>query len=139
MNKKSIIIATAFAFVFSLAATAGVSFASDGPETITLKSAAGTKPAEFSHRKHQEMDGMECATCHHGKDADGKQTPYSGASEEVQKCISCHNKTDMANLKLNSFKLAGHAQCKGCHKTKKAAGNANAPTKCGGCHPKKEG
>ncbi len=138
MNKKSIIIATVFAFALSLTAFVGVGISSDGPEDITLKTAEGKKPSIFPHKAHQKMEGMECATCHHGKDADGKQAPYSGDSKDTQKCVSCHNKDDMANLKLNTFKLAGHAQCKECHKAKKAAGNKNAPTKCTGCHPKKK-
>jgi cytochrome c553 len=133
MFKKSVIFTTAIVFILGIVIAGGISIAGDsstGPEEMVLKTAAAKKPANFPHRKHQE--NFECATCHHNQSNDGKQTPYV-EGQVIQKCASCHNK-DMANPKLNSFKLAGHGKCKECHKKNKDT----APTKCGGCHPKKK-
>lgn len=132
MKRKFIICATAFAFVFSLVIAGGICMAGDtGPEEMVLKTAEAKKPANFPHKKHQEK--FECKECHHSKDAEGKQIPYA-EGQEIGKCDSCHNDS-MADPKLNSFKNAAHANCKGCHKEKAAEG---APTKCDGCHPKKK-
>lgn len=129
MLKKSMTFAVVGAIVFCLALiTAGISVANTGEAEMVLKTASGKKPAAFPHKKHQ--DSMECASCHHTKDATGKQGPYVAGEEK--KCESCHNK-DMANPKLNSFKNAAHALCKECHK-KAAKEGKNAPTKCTGCH-----
>lgn len=114
-------------FTFAMAHNAS---ANSGPEEIVLKTAKARKPALFPHKKHQDM--YECATCHHTKDAAGKQGPYVAGEEK--KCESCHNK-DMANNKLNSFKSAAHARCKECHKKAQKEGK-DAPTKCTGCHVK---
>jgi len=104
-----------------------------GPSTIILKTAKAKKPATFPHALHQEK--MPCATCHHGKNKDGKQRPLAD-NEKKQKCVSCHNKS-MENKKLNSLKKAGHARCKSCHKAMKKARQKTGPTKCTGCHIKK--
>ncbi len=134
MKKNLILCLSVFAFVFSLAISNGVGVAADpGPADMVLKTAAGKKPANFPHKTHQ--DTIACADCHHGKDADGKQVAGT-ADGPFDKCESCHNK-DMANVKLNSFKLAAHANCKECHKKVAKEGKA-APTKCLGCHPKQE-
>lgn len=131
MSKKLIIIATAFAFVFSLAIAGGVTTASadNGPADMVLQTGNAKKPANFPHAKHQE--NLKCADCHHTKTADGKRGPYAEGAQA--KCVTCHNETDMPdNKKLNNFKGVGHAQCKGCHKDM-----AKGPSKCTGCHPKK--
>ena len=134
MTKKCILFSTIFAFVFTLTLAGGVCSATDpGPADMTLKTEAGKKPSIFPHKKHQET--MKCGDCHHLADADGKQKAYA-EGDTIKKCASCHN-ADMANPKLNSYKLAAHANCKGCHK-KAAKEGKNAPTKCAGCHPKKE-
>ena len=131
MLKKTVIFTTAMVFILGMVLASGLVIASDaGPEEMVLKTAAAKKPANFPHKKHQEK--FECAECHHNKTDDGKQAAYA-EGQEIQACVSCHNK-DMVNPKLNSFKLAGHGQCKECHKKNKDV----APTKCGGCHPKKK-
>jgi hypothetical protein len=132
MFKKSVIATTAMIFILGLVLASGIVTAGDaGPEEMVLKTSAAKKPANFPHKKHQEK--FECGECHHSKTADGKQAAYA-EGQKIEKCVACHNK-DLANPKLNSFKLAGHGKCKECHKKKKAEG---APTKCGGCHPKKK-
>ena len=98
---------------------------------MVLKTAKARKPAFFPHKKHQDM--YSCDTCHHTKDATGKQGPYVEGQEK--KCVTCHNKKDMPNKKLNGFKKIGHARCKECHKKMKKEGK-KAPTKCSGCHRK---
>jgi len=103
--------------------------ASTGPETMELKTAAGTKPARFSHNKHQKSFG--CKECHHARTESNKQSPYVEGME-VKKCTACHNAEAMDNAKLNSFKLAAHNLCKECHKKYKES----APTRCTGCHIK---
>lgn len=128
MIKKSIIISIALVFVVG-GFLAGNALAADkGPAEMTLKTAAGKKPAHFPHAKHQEKLG--CGDCHHGA-ADGKQVAYVDG-QEIHKCEHCHN-GEMANPKLKNFKGAAHANCKGCHQKHKDV----APTKCNGCHPKK--
>lgn len=132
--KKTIIVTAAFAFVFSLA-VAGISVAADaGPAELVLKTAAGKKPANFGHKKHQAS--LKCGDCHHGKAADGTKANYADG-QAIGKCESCHNDT-MKNEKLNSYMKAAHVNCKDCHKAEEAKGKA-APTKCTGCHPEAAG
>ena len=100
-----------------------------GPEEMELNSPAGIKSARFPHKKHQGIFG--CKECHHTKTDDNMQAPYIDGMA-VKRCITCHNAENMANAKLNSFKLAAHGLCKECHKKNKA----KAPTKCSGCHIK---
>jgi len=122
--KKAIICSTAFALAFGFAVASNSIAADKGPADMVLKTAAGKKPANFPHAKHQA--GMECAECHHSKTADGKKGPYEAGKEA--KCESCHNDT-MANKKLDNYMKAAHENCKGCHKEKN-----QGPTKCDGCH-----
>jgi hypothetical protein len=130
--KKFLVFVVALALSLGFAITAGVA-GDTGPEEMVLKTAEAKKPALFPHAKHQQMEGVTCATCHHSKGDDGKQAAYE-EGQKIEKCVTCHN-ADMANEKLNSFKGAAHGLCQTCHKEKKAAGMA-APTKCSGCHPK---
>ena len=132
MNKKSIIFAAVFAMIFSFAAITTINAADKGPADMVLETAKKKKPAEFPHKKHQDL--MPCSECHHGKDDAGKQTAYKEGMK-IQKCASCHDK-DMANAKLNNFMKAAHANCKDCHK--KGYKGKKGPTKCSGCHPKKK-
>jgi len=123
MAKKIVLCVAALAFVFSVAA--GISVAGNaGPAEIVMKTSAGKKPANFPHKKHQDM--MKCDKCHHTKAADGKQGPYVAGQEG--KCGTCH-----ADPK--DFKKVAHANCKGCHKA--GYEGKNGPTKCAGCHVKK--
>ena len=109
-----------------------------GPEIIKLQTSRKRKPALFPHRQHQET--WSCEICHHGKDSEGNQTPYTEGMR-IQHCITCHNPTNMKNKKLNNFMLAGHARCKGCHKKiVEEEGKAAGPiAKCNGCHIVGEG
>jgi hypothetical protein len=132
--KKTLIYATAFAFMASVAFT-GVALATDkGPADMTLEStidkATKAKPAIFPHAKHQET--LKCGDCHHGKDADGKKTAYTEGMA-IAKCESCHNKAAGMPKKLETFKAAAHANCKGCHKEQ----GKKELTKCKACHPAK--
>lgn len=128
MIKKTIVCATAFAFLAGFAVPAISSDA--GPESITLEStidvAAKPKPAVFPHKKHQDA-GLACGECHHGA-ADGKQVPYVDG-DAVAKCESCHNKAAGLGPKTSSFKDVAHTNCKGCHKEK------GVDNKCATCHP----
>ena len=134
MIKKTIICAAAFAFLAGFAVPAMASDA--GPAEMTLQAtvdaAKKAKPALFPHKKHQDS-GIACGDCHHGKDADGKQTAYTDGMK-IEKCESCHNKAAglPAEKKISTFKDAAHKNCKGCHKEQQ-----KGPTKCAGCHPKK--
>jgi predicted CXXCH cytochrome family protein len=129
MSKKSLVLLVVAAFVMSLGLGVSISLANKGPAEITLN-ADGKKPAIFPHEAHQARE--DCGTCHH-KDADGKKAAIA-EGDAVAKCDSCHN-ADFANEKLRKWKDVGHGLCKACHTKMKADG---APTKCGGCHPKKE-
>ncbi|MCL2458351.1 MAG: cytochrome c family protein [Desulfobulbus sp.] len=110
---------------------AGLAMAEDkGPAEMTLTStvdpAPTPKPAQFPHAVHQGR--MECATCHHGKDASGKQAAFH-EGQKIEKCESCHNSKAGMPDKVNSFKNAAHALCKECHtKTKPEL------AKCTVCH-----
>ncbi|OIP46589.1 MAG: hypothetical protein AUK28_07055 [Desulfobacterales bacterium CG2_30_60_27] len=133
MLKKSVFFAAALSCMMTFAFTGAAMAAGNGPETITLQTAAAKKPAVFPHKKHQDM-GIKCAQCHHIAGADGKQAPLP-EGQAPAKCETCHN-DKMANAKLNSFMLIGHERCKGCHKA--GFNGKNGPTtKCDGCHPKK--
>lgn len=134
MFKKTLLICSALVLALSFAFAGTSNAMNKGPEEMVLKSADAKKPAFFPHAKHQEMKGVTCGTCHHTKDAAGKQVPYSEGME-IQKCETCHNKTDMKDPKLESFKGVAHERCKGCHAKKKAEG-IEAPTKCNDCHRK---
>jgi hypothetical protein len=128
--KKLLFLTSALLLIFGLWGAGSPSMANDtGPETIKLKSPSGKKPAQFPHKKHQES--FTCNDCHHAKTGDSAKSPYEEGMQ-VNKCIFCHNKDDMANPKLNSFKLAAHGLCKECHKRNRDT----APTKCSGCHIK---
>ena len=102
-----------------------------GPAVIKMQTARKKKPAIFPHRIHQES--WECEVCHHGRDAEGKQTPYVEGMV-IQHCPTCHN-LKMPNKKLNSFMKSAHARCKGCHKKLVEEGEVHGPIgKCTGCH-----
>jgi len=111
-----------------------------GPADITIDE-GGKKPAQFSHKKHQ--DAFKCAECHHQMAADGKLVPYV-EGQEIKKCASCHNATVLAGkmkdkLALDTLKGAGHGNCVECHKAKKdePAFKDKKIDKCETCHPKK--
>jgi len=116
MVKKIMLCIAALAMVCGVAAYA---FA-QGPETVTFDTAKkGGTHVTFNHKAHQER--LECATCHHTKNADGTQGPYVAGEEK--KCSTCHE------LGKPSDNI--HKRCKGCHKESGAG-----PTKCGDCHQK---
>jgi len=133
--KKVTLLAMAAALAIGLCFT-GVGFADTdkGPADMTLEStidkAKKAKPAIFPHAKHQEK--LTCGDCHHSKDADGKQVAYVDG-QKIEKCESCHNKAAGMPKKLTTFKEAGHANCKTCHKAKD-----KKLAKCTVCHPKKK-
>lgn len=130
MSEKSLTVLTALVLLLGLLLAGTAAMASDtGPENIELKTAAATKPARFPHKDHQAT--FECKECHHTKNDAGEKSPYEEGME-IKNCVTCHNKDDMSNPKLNSFKLAAHGLCKECHKQNKDT----APTKCSGCHLK---
>jgi len=131
MSKKSILLSVMMACLATFAVATGSMAKDTGPEVITMQTEQAKKPAVFPHRKHQEM--MECTTCHHTKDAEGKQIPLP-EDQHPAKCDSCHNK-DFANKSLDGLMKVGHARCKGCHKD--GLDGKKGPTKCEGCHPKK--
>ncbi len=129
-------VAAALTMCFSLV-TVGQAAANNGAAELELKSdlAVTGKPkikkksVKFNHAKHQEKN--ECAVCHHGKGADGKQAPYKAGEEG--KCNTCHNK-DLANAKLVSFEKVAHKTCKGCHKKMKVKVGKTKGTSCKFCH-----
>ena len=127
------------ALLLSFAMIAAICQAADkGPTEMILEStvdpANKKKLAFFPHAKHQGK--FDCATCHHSKDADGKQVPFQ-EEQKIEKCASCHNTKAGINEKLDTFKKAAHARCRTCHKELKKAGREYGPTKCTGCHLKK--
>jgi hypothetical protein len=92
MPKKLIIYPVVLVAILSFSVISGFSQILEeegcGPVLLTLQSRMANKPAVLAHRKHQKM--YKCGLCHHGKDADGNQTPYREGME-IGKCESCHN------------------------------------------------
>lgn len=125
MAKKLVLCLAVLAMVCGFAA---VSMAGEGPETATIVTAKkGDTTVTFPHWAHQAK--MECAECHHTKNADGTQGPYVAGKEA--KCKTCHDDGTITNKKVDSAKNASHENCKGCHKA-----GGQGPTKCGDCHKK---
>jgi hypothetical protein len=124
----------------ALFASTVMSLAADmGPADI-LMGKEGKKPAQFTHKKHQ--DAFKCEECHHGMAADGKKIPYVDG-QEIKKCGDCHNTSVLAGkmkdkLALDTLKGAGHGNCVECHKAKKddPAFKDKKIDKCEICHPK---
>lgn len=117
MVKKIVLCLAALALVCGVA---GFAVAASGPETITFDTAKkGGTSVSFMHHAHQGR--MECAECHHTKNADGTQGGYVAGQEA--KCASCHV--------LGKASDNIHKNCKGCHKEKGAG-----PTSCNDCHKK---
>ncbi|MBM9613905.1 cytochrome c3 family protein [Desulfobulbus rhabdoformis] len=116
--KKIIFGVSLIAFCCAPCLLATAMAADKGPAEITLESTidgnAKPKPAFLPHGEHQSR--LECGTCHHGKDADGKQVAYV-EGQKVEKCESCHNTGEAAmSAKLNTFKKAAHKKCTTCHR-----------------------
>ena len=89
------------------------------------------RAATFPHREHQAR--LDCAECHHGQGADGKQTPYV-PGQQIAKCESCHNtKAEGMNKEYNTFQKAAHANCRSCHQQTEPK-----LAKCSVCHKKDE-
>lgn len=85
-----------------------------------------TRPAAvFVHDAHNEKANIDdCAACHHGKDANGKQTTEE--TSEGEPCAECHAVNASGTTPLMR---AYHQQCITCHQEKNSG-----PTHCGGCH-----
>lgn len=84
-------------------------------------------PVTFDHKAHGEREG--CATCHHTQ-------PELKAGGEAKSCFECHGPA-ADGKQVDSYKMIHdktNGKCLKCHKAKAAEGNANAPTKCKGCH-----
>ena len=80
--------------------------------------------AVFVHDAHNEKAKIDdCAACHHGKDANGKQTVEE--TSEGEPCSECHAVNASPGTPLM---LAYYQQCIGCHQT-----SSSRPTHCGGC------
>jgi hypothetical protein len=78
-----------------------------------------------------------CGKCHHDAEHQSLTDKDIGAMENSNplRCASCHNK-DFANDKLQTQKAIFHARCKECHK--QGVDGKKGPTKCTGCHIKKQ-
>jgi hypothetical protein len=124
MARKIVLCVAVLAMVCGFSA---ISMAGEGPETSTISTPKkGDTNVVFQHWAHQAR--MECAECHHTKNADGTQGPYVAGQEA--KCATCHDGS-LANAKVATAKNAAHENCKGCHKD-----GGKGPTKCGDCHTK---
>ena len=86
-----------------------------------------TRPAALSrHDEHNEKAGIDdCATCHHGKDKNGKRDMADMTAGTD--CVECHAVSPAKGQ--TSLRRAFHLQCMGCHQERK-----QGPLYCTGCH-----
>ena len=84
--------------------------------------------AAFDHEQHQGFV-EDCASCHHGKTADGKQDREDYDPNES--CDSCHKPAGQDEKSTTPLMRAYHQQCISCHKQEN-----KGPTHCAGCHQK---
>ncbi len=136
--KKAFICGVALAFLCSIGLVSMAAAEVDkGPAEITINP-NGKKPVKFPHAMHQKR--LKCATCHHSKDKDGKQVPYTEGMK-VQKCETCHT-GDMLKGKVKgktAMQRAGHGRCLACHKDMaKKDKKYKKLKKCSTCHIKKK-
>lgn len=125
MKKQSFALLAACIGVLAMGASAALS--QEDMKIIKAEAfASHTRPASvFVHDAHNEKAKIEdCAQCHHGKDADGKQDK-SDISAGVP-CADCHAVDARQGTPL---KRAYHQQCIKCHVEQK-----QGPTHCAGCH-----
>jgi hypothetical protein len=130
-SKALLTLALTGAFALLLSAGGALAEVEKGAPDMILQTTQAKKPAVFPHAKHQAV--LACTDCHHGKNEDGTQKAYVDG-DQIRECVSCHNKEDMPNKALDSFKNAAHINCKDCHKEMAKAGKITGPTKCSGCH-----
>lgn len=97
---KKMVLCSALALAVAFGAFGVASAEDKGPADITLKSAAGKKPAVFPHAKHQAK--MKCDDCHKNPNypADKKWDMKKGHGL----CQDCHKKSNGPN------------KCTDCHK-----------------------
>lgn len=137
MKKQLIVSGAVLALTFTVCLGTGMVFAGADikapQEEIVID---GKKPARFSHPTHLEL-GLDCASCHHGKQHAPLTDVAIGALADTSalKCISCHN-SQHPNKDLQRAKDVFHAKCKDCHK--QGFAGKNGPTKCTSCHLKKK-
>ncbi len=118
--KKSI--AIALTIVVATALAVSLAAADNGAEVIVINQVQKKfPPVSFKHHAHQNLEGVQCADCHH----------TAKAGEAVKACSSCHGQGNGAP----EYKTAMHKSCQGCHKKMATAGKS-VPTKCTGCHQK---
>ncbi len=150
MKSKLIVLGIVLSFL-TVTGLAGMGMAETdkGPAEIMIKPTAKKPkkpPVVFPHAKHQEK--LECKTCHHGMDKEGKQVPYKEGMKS-EKCASCHNADKLAGktvdvgwkkpLKLDTLKGAGHGRCLKCHKeAAKKDKKMKKLKKCSNCHKKQK-
>lgn len=82
--------------------------------------------ARFDHDAHQDIL-EDCASCHHGKNAEGKRDPDD--YDPSESCDSCHKPAGKAEKGTTPLKRAYHKQCISCH-----VAENTGPTYCAGCH-----
>lgn len=128
--KKLVVCSILLAFCCAPCLLTSAQAAEKGPAEMDLLATVDPtptpKPAHFPHAEHQSR--LECKTCHHGKDAAGKQVAYVDG-QKIEKCETCHNTKSGMPEQLNTFKKAAHALCQNCHKKN----NPNL-AKCSVCH-----
>jgi len=130
--KKMLVYGAILAFCCAPCLADAATAADKGPAELTLQStvdpATSPKPAKFPHGAHQAR--LECKTCHHSKDGDGKRLSYA-EGQKIEKCETCHNSKAGMPEKINTFKGAAHALCQDCHRK-----NKPELVKCDVCHKK---
>lgn len=142
MNKRFLILMAVAGMAIFLAAT-GLYAGTEVKDTFTIESEEYEQrrktPVEFTHKKHIEEYGYSCGECHH--DADGQPLTDLKMSDDVQRCVACHDKIQGERDDIMVLENAMHGSCVGCHKSynEEEAGDARrgpAPTRCSDCHPR---
>ena len=129
-----------FALVAATAAQtakpAPVAKPANAPSVVVLKGAP-IGGVRLDHKLHSERVTTDCTVCHHPSK---KEKPYAKGAAYAA-CSTCHTKTVAAPMKTKTQAAFHDAKaqsgtCLDCHKKENAKGK-KAPTKCQGCHSKK--
>ncbi len=101
----------------------GYSEPEEAPIRILYESKGGL--VVFDHRAHSDLEGVDCVTCHHYYEGDGRP----------ENCVTCHEENEIPRMEAYHEKGEDYedddtySSCMSCH-TAKEKDSKN----CKGCH-----